>query len=252
MRRPLLLLLLSLLLTPVAARADVNLAAVPISRLSLPWWQARWEMTLREARAAPDAKLIWLGDSITENWQRQGGHGWDDFLPVWQEYYAQPFHALDFGFVGDTTASLIWRLDHGQVAGLHPKVAIILIGANNFGLPHWDAALTVPGIEAVVRLTRERLPATHILLLGVLPSIRSPWVDEQTLAANAALAKIYAGNADVTFINLSYLFMKDGKVDPARFIDPHLIPPAPPLHPNARTMARMAAALQPYVTKYVK
>lgn len=248
MRRCLLLLLL---LLPGAAWAAANMAQTPISRLSLPWWQKRWEMSLNQARNTPDAKIVWLGDSITQNWQRQGGHGYDDFLPVWQNYYA-PYQALDFGFMGDTTSSLIWRLDHGQVAGLHPQLAIILIGANNFGRVHWDAAMTIPGIESVVRLTQQKLPGTHILLIGVLPSIRSTWVDEQTVATNAALARNYAGSQDVTFVNLSALFMTDGKIDPAFFIDPHLTPPNPPLHPNAQTMARMAESLEPYVTEYVK
>ena len=72
------LLLLLLLLLPGAARAYVNLAQAPIDRLDLPWWRARWEISLQEKRDMPDAKIVWLGDSITQNWQREGGHGWDD------------------------------------------------------------------------------------------------------------------------------------------------------------------------------
>jgi lysophospholipase L1-like esterase len=245
------ILLLVLLLALPAATHAANLAVTPIDRLDLPWWQQRWEMTLQQAHDTPDAKIIWLGDSITQNWQFPGKNGWDSFLPVWQQYYA-PYQALDFGFKGDTTSSLIWRLDHGQVTGLHPQLTIILIGANNFGRLRWDAAMTIPGIETVVTLTQQKLPHTHILLLGVLPSIRSPWVDQQTLATNAALARDYAGNHNVTFINLSPLFMKDGKVDPTCFVDLHLTPPNPPLHPTAQTMARMAQQLQPYVAEYVK
>jgi lysophospholipase L1-like esterase len=244
-------LLLALLLLPAAAQASVNLAVAPIDRLYLPWWQQRWETSLHQARETPDAKIVWLGDSITQNWQYPGQNGWDSFLPVWEKYYA-PYQALDFGFKGDTTSSLIWRLDHGQVAGLHPGLAIILIGANNFGHVHWDAAMTVPGIESVVQITQQKLPGAHILLIGVLPSIRSAWVDEQTVATNDSLARIYAGNRGVTFVNLSELFMVDGKIDAGFFIDPHLTPPDPPLHPNAATMARMAAALAPYVSAYAK
>jgi lysophospholipase L1-like esterase len=240
-----------LLLLPHTAWAAVNLAEAPIDRLDLPWWHERWAFTLQEARETPDAKIVWLGDSITQNWQREGGHGFDDFLPVWQRYYA-PYQALDFGFRGDTTASLIWRLNHGQVAGLHPGLAIILIGANNFGHVHWGAQMTIPGIESVVRLTQRRLPGTHILLIGVLPSIRSPWVDEQTALTNAALARNYAGRNDVTFVNLAPLFLVNGRADAAYYIDPHLTPPDPPLHPDSATMARMAATLAPYVTAYVK
>lgn len=245
------LLLLLLLLLPAAAQAHVNLALAPIDRSYLSWWRLRWEMSLQEARRTPDAKIVWLGDSITQNWQLAGGHGYDDILPVWQHYYA-PYRALDFGFKGDTTSSLIWRLDHGQVAGLHPDLAIILIGANNFGRVHWDAAMTIPGIESVVSLTAHDLPGAHILLIGVLPSIRSSWVDEQTIATNAALARAYAGSGTVSFVNLSALFMTGGKVDAGDFLDPHLVPPDPPLHPNAAAMARIAATLAPYVTEYVK
>ncbi len=237
-------------LIPAAALAKINLAEAPIGRTDLPWWNARWHTTFAEKARQPDAKIVWLGDSITYYWQRQGGHGYDDIKPVWNKYYA-PYGALDFGFIGDTTASLIWRLDHGQVAGLHPKLVIILIGANNFGRVHWDTAMTVPGIEAVVTSTHNRLPKAHILLLGVLPSIRSPWVDTQTLTTNTALAKVYTHSQNVTYIDLSALFMKDGRVDPSLYVDPRLMPPEPALHPDREGMTRIARAILPYVTKYV-
>jgi lysophospholipase L1-like esterase len=244
-------LLLLLLLLPNAALASANMAEAPIDRLSIPWWHERWEATLAQAHETQGSRIVWLGDSITQNWQWAGTRGFDTFLPVWKQYYL-PYNALDFGFKGDTTANLIWRLDHGQVTGLHPQLAIILIGANNFGHVHWDAAQTIPGIESVVRLTQRKLPGTHIILIGVLPSIRSLWVDEQTTATNAALAHRYAGRRDITFVNLSPLFLTNGRVDAANYIDPHLTPPDPPLHPNAATMARMAATLAPYVDAYVK
>ena len=239
------------LLSPLAARARVNLAEAPIDRLNLPVWHQHWEQTLAEAKADPDAKIVWLGDSITYYWQRHGGHGYDDVLPVWNQYYA-PYHALGFGFIGDTTASLIWRLDNGQVAGLHPQLAIILIGANNFGRVHWDAAMTIPGIEAVVENTHRRLPGAHILLLGVLPSIRSPWVDAQTKTTNTALARHYAGSPTVTFMDIGYLLETNGHADSNLFVDPRLTPPEPALHPNAEGMRRIAATLAPVVRQYVK
>ncbi len=243
------LLLAALLLLPLAAQAAVNLATAPIDRLDLPWWRLRWEHSLAEAKADPNARVVWLGDSITQYWQRQGTHGYDNVLPVWKHYYA-PYHALDFGFVGDTTASLIWRLDHGQVAGLHPALVIILIGANNFGATHWGAAQSLSGVESVVNLTHSRLPGAHILLLGVLPSIRSAWIDAQTLQLNAMLAAHYAGSPSVTFKNVNALLMKNGRTDASLYVDPREVPPRPALHPDATGMARIAAALQPIVEKY--
>lgn len=245
------LLLAIFLLLPLAAQAGVNLAEAPIGRTDLPWWRAHWEQTLAQAKAEPGARVIWLGDSITYYWQRQGTLGYDNILPVWNRYYA-PYHALCFGFVGDTTASLIWRLDHGQVDGLHPRLAIILIGANNFGRVHWDADKTIPGIEAVVANTHHRLPGAHILLLGVLPSIRSPWVDAQTATTNAALARYYAGSPVVTFLNAGPVLMKNGRADASLYVDPRETPPRPALHPDATGMARIAAYIQPVVQKYAQ
>jgi lysophospholipase L1-like esterase len=238
-----------LLLTTVTAAAKTNLACDPISRMDLSWWQTRFEQTLAAKRADPNAKVIWLGDSITQYWQRQGTQGFDNILPVWERNYA-PYDALDFGFVGDTTASLIWRLDHGQVTGLHPKLTIILIGANNLGKVHWDAAMTIPGIETVVNKTETLLPGSHILLLGVLPSIRSPWVDAQTSTINHALAARYVNDSVVTFVDVSPVLTQNGKTDAALYIDPKEVPPRPALHPDADGMARIAAYIKPDVQRY--
>jgi lysophospholipase L1-like esterase len=242
-----------LALLPLAAASPAasatNLATAPIGRTNLVWWQTRFTQTIDAKKTDPDARIVWLGDSITQFWQRQGTRGFDNILPVWMKYYA-PYNALDFGFVGDTTSSLIWRLDHGQVTGLHPSLAIILIGANNLGHTHWGANLTVPGIEAVVSKTKTLLPQTHILLLGVLPSIRSAWVDAQTKAINAALAKTYANNPTITFIDVSPVLTTHGKPDPNLYIDPKQTPPEPALHPDATGMARIAAYIAPTVQHY--
>lgn len=245
-----LFLLAGLLFAPAAAQANINIAEAPIGRTDLPRWNAHWHATLAQKTAQPNAKIVWLGDSITYYWQRQGGHGYDDIKPLWDKYYA-PYDALDFGFIGDTTASLIWRLDNGQVAGLHPDLAIILIGANNFGRVHWDSAMTVPAIESVVANTHKRLPGAHILLLGVLPSIRSAWVDEQTITTNTALAEAYAHSQIVTFVDLRHLLIENGKANASLYVDPRLTPPEPALHPDREGMTLIAEALEPYVKKYV-
>ena len=248
-----LLLLAPLVFSTFAAPGAqaTNLATAPIDRNDLAWWHTRFIQSLAQAKAHPDARIVWLGDSITQYWQRMGTLGYDNILPIWNEYYA-PYDALDFGFVGDTTSSLIWRLDNGQVAGLHPRLAIILIGANNLGRVHWPAAMTIPGIESVVSLTQQKLPGAHILLLGVLPSIRSTWVDEQTATINAALASRYAHSPVVTFLNVGPALLRDGKPDPALYVDPKMVPPEPALHPDATGMARIAAFIQPEVKRYTE
>lgn len=237
------LLAASLLAGP--AYAHVNLATAPISRMDLPWWRHRFEQKQAELARGP-VELVWYGDSITENWERSGPPAWRNFAPIWREFYGDR-HAIDLGFTGDSTANLIWRIDHGEASGISPKVAIVLIGANNFGLPHWPAAETVPGIEAVVTLLEKKLPHTAIILLSVLPSERSAWVTENTEETNASLARIYRGNARVHYVDVTHIFFRNGKLDRSLFLDGFLHPPEPLLHPTAQAQREIAAAIEPLV-----
>jgi lysophospholipase L1-like esterase len=236
----LLLTLAALMLAlPSPGSARTVLAATPISRMDLPWWRQRHEEKLAELRRGP-VDLIFLGDSITEDWEHP------DFQAAWQQFYGDR-HAVNLGFKGDTTASLLWRIEHGEVSGISPKVAVVLIGANNMGRPHWSAADTVQGIDSIIREVRQRLPRTRILLLGVLPSERSAWISDTTVEINRLLDARYGEHRvdDVTYLDLTGLFMKNSQFDPAMFLDPKMHPPEPPLHPDAAAQARMAAAMEP-------
>lgn len=246
------------LLSPLFAFAQtrekekVNLATVPIGRMDLPWWRKRFEASLEQVRQVQQMRhqqpeLVWLGDSITQNWERSGPQPWADYQPIWQREYGR-YHALNLGFTGDTTSSVLWRLDHGQVKGLSPKVLILLIGANNLGRPHWGAHLTVPGIEAVVRKVHDLLPQTHVLLLGVLPSKRSEWISAETRKINTALAQRYAGSARVRFVDVGHVLLgADGQPDPQRYLEGHAPRQTVLLHPDAQGMERIAQAIAPTV-----
>ncbi len=228
---------------PAPGHAGTILAASPISRMDLPWWRDRHEAKLQVlARSHP--ALIFLGDSITQDWEKSGPPDWRDFTSVWNRFYGDR-NAVNLGFTGDTTASLLWRIRNGEVAGIAPKVAVVLIGANNLGRVHWSAADTVAGIEAIVGELRHRLPNTKILLLGVLPSERSAWVTETTHAINDRLASRFKDVPFVTYLDLSGIFMRNGSVNRALYLDPHLTPPDPPLHPSAQGQMLMAQAIEP-------
>jgi len=240
----LLLVLLGLLLATPIADARTVLAAIPISRMDLHWWHERFEAKQAELRERHPA-LVFYGDSITQDWERHGPPAWMDFAPVWQRFYGDR-NAVNLGFVGDTTASLLWRIDNGEATGIEPKVAVILIGANNLGHLHWSTDDTVLGIDAIVNDLRHRLPNTKLLLLGILPSQRSDWATETTLDVNRRLAQEYphSGGA-VTFLDVGHVFMRGDKLDRDLFVDPKQTPPDPPLHPTAQGQALMAAAMEP-------
>ena len=241
------LALLGLLAAAPPAHSAGNKATNPLSRDNTPWWHARHEEKLARIRQG-HVDLVFLGDSIMQNWEEHGPPAWKDFAPSWQHYYGDR-NAVNLGFKGDTTASLIWRLMHGEVDGIHPKAAVILIGANNNGLMHASAAETLDGIQAVLDLVHKKLPETKVLLLSVLPSERSTWVDETTVAINHGLAERYGHASDVTYVDVTGLFYRDGQLDKTAFLDGYLTPPDPLLHPTAQQQGRISAAIEPALAR---
>ena len=47
------------------------------------------------------------------------------------------------------------------------------------------------------------------------------------------------------------LILTGGQVDPSDFIDPHLQPPDPPLHPTAQVQEHIAETIEPEVRKFL-
>ena len=236
-------LLLGAPLLAAAGPVPVVPAARPLSRMDLPWWRERHEAVLTRLRQGP-TDLLLIGDSITQDLERRGPLPQQDFSAVWNRFYA-PRNAVNLGFKGDTTASVIWRLRNGEIADIAPKAAQILIGANNFGRVHWNAAGTFVGIEGVLAELRHRLPRTKIILLSILPSRRSAWVDAQTREINQMLARHHTTGTDIRFIDVTAAFMKNGALDQNAFYDRLLQPPEPLLHPSAAGWRRMAEMVEP-------
>jgi lysophospholipase L1-like esterase len=227
------------------ATVESPLAATPIARLDLPWWRQRHAAKLAELRRGP-ADLLFLGDSIMQNWESVGPPAWRDFRPAWRAFYGDR-HAVNLGFKGDTTANLLWRLRNGELDAIAPKAAVVLIGANNLGRVHWPAAADLLGIAAVLAEVRRRLPTTQVLLLAILPSDRGDWVTRTTDEVNRALAVRYAGGAEpgVRCLDVGGVFMRDGRLNRSLFYDPLLTPPEPALHPTPDGQLLLSAAIEP-------
>jgi lysophospholipase L1-like esterase len=231
-----------------AEAAHSTIATASISRLDQAWWRSRFNEKQREL-SSRRIDLVWLGDSITQNWEKSGPEDWQDFKPIWQRFYGDR-NAINLGFKGDSTCHVLWRIDHGELSGIHPKLVILLIGANNFGHIHTDADETFSGIRLVVDRIHQKLPDSRVLMLGVLPSIRSKWVDDNTRRLNSLLPTLVDSSRPyLLFRDIGSIFLRDGKVDATRFLDPRLTPPDPPLHPTAQSQQQIAAAIEPIVTK---
>jgi len=243
-------LLVPLLPAQVAAAAEAAPpTAGPIGRLDDRNWKARHEAKLLEASSRP-IHLVLLGDSIMANYEVKGREPLRDYSGIWQRYYADRY-ALNLGFSGDGTRHLLWRMVHGEIDYIAPKVAVILIGTNDIGWLHRTVADTVVGIDGVVAELHLRLPATKILLAGLLPSDRGTWVQQATAEINTALAAHY-GNGQVPYVtyrDVSSAFLKNGVLDTSLFSDPQQVPPEPALHPSPEGQERMAAALEPTLSE---
>jgi lysophospholipase L1-like esterase len=245
------MLLMALLLTvQVAAGAEsAPPAAGSVGRLDDPSWKPRHETKLLEASSRP-VHLVLLGDSITANYELKGPGRLRDYSGVWQHYYADRY-VLNLGFSGDGTRHLLWRIMHGEIDSIAPKVVVVLIGTNDIGWLHRTAADTEAGIDAALAELHLRLPATKILLVGLLPSDRGAWVRQATAEINSALAAHY-GNGQVPYVtyrDVSSAFFKNGLLDTSLFSDPQQIPPEPALHPSPEGQERMAAALEPTLSE---
>ena len=164
-----------------------------------------------------------IGDSITNNYDKANPPD-ENFQPIWNTFY-EPRRALNLGFSGDTTAHVLWRLRHGEIDGLHPKVATLLIGTNNTAHGH-TAEQTEAGIDAVVSELERRLPETRILLLGILPSDISPAKTQQDRAINHYLAACYGQNPRVTYLDIGSIFYQQDTLRAALFYDPRLTSPS--------------------------
>jgi lysophospholipase L1-like esterase len=224
-----------------------NPAIVPTDRLGEPWWTQRHAAVIQAIHSTPDAQLLLIGDSITNNYDKAKLPD-ENFQSTWKEFY-EPRKALNLGFSGDSTAHVLWRLNHGEVEGLHPKVALVLIGTNNTGHYNQTAVQTEGGIDAAVAELERRLPETRILLLGILPSGISDEKTQRDADVNRYLATCYAINPRVTYLDIGSIFYKDGLLNSAIFYDPRLPQHGKPLHPDTTGQRKMAEAIEPTLAK---
>lgn len=238
----------SALIAQESSVPKANPAVIPADRLQESWWTDRHQAVLEAVKTHPDTQLLLLGDSITNNYDKANPPD-ENFQPIWKQFY-EPRKALNLGFSGDTTAHVLWRLDHGEVEGLHPKAVVLLIGTNNTS-PHRDqtAEQVESGIDAVVADLEERLPEAKILIVGILPSQLSDDKSQRDRAINQYVAICYGENPRVTYIDISSIFYKDGALNTALFYDPRLPQHGEALHPDSTGQRMMAEAIEPTLAK---
>ena len=202
------------------------------------WWMPRHEAKLKEKESMAKVDMLWIGDSITHGWEGKG-------KTVWEKYYA-PRNALNIGFSGDRTEQVLWRLENGEIDGLHPKVVVIMIGTNNTGHRQDPAIETAEGVQAVLTKLKEKTPESKILLLGIFP--RGATKEDPLRKLNDeinTILKTYGDNERVFFLDIGSKFLDDQGQLPTSIM-------ADLLHPDEDGYRIWAEAIEESVVKLMK
>ena len=180
-------------------------------------------------------QFLAVGDSITDGWRR--GESFEKTFGAYNPY--------NIGIGGDRTQHVLWRLENGEVDGIKPKVAMLMIGTNNIGNPSNDEI--VAGVTKIVTTLRSKLPETKVLLLGIFPRDEKPGTSSRTRikAMNEMLAKLDDGGKTVKFLDIGDKFL-----DAEGNIPKDIMPDA--LHPNEKGHQIWAEAIKPTLDELMK
>lgn len=244
-------LLLTLLLAAApfhagAASAKIS-ASEAVEKQDDGKFLSKHEAILARGKSGPIG-LLFLGDSITERWRVAPD--------IWERYYGS-YQPANFGIGGDRTQHVIWRIEHGELDGISPKVTVLMLGTNNS--LDYTADEIAAADRKIVGMIRAKLPQTKILLLGIFPRgprdakggpVTEAHVAEaakrmQTIdAVNADLAKLDNGR-DIRFLNINRVFLDtDGRIPTTVMPDQ--------LHPGPAGYQLWADAMQSHLKEMMQ
>lgn len=157
--------------------------------------EEEWKLAIKQYRNTKISKYIeenenyddyevdvaFLGDSLTDGYN--------------VELYYPQYLVANRGIGGDTTFDLENRLQV-SVYDLKPKVAVMLIGANNF-------RTMFDNYESIVKGLKYNLPNTEIVLLSLTSMSGELWgINNELAAFNNVKIKLIANKYTCTFVDL--------------------------------------------------
>lgn len=191
--------------------ASAGPADRPAARNDDPTWVNKHKELVERAKKG-NIDLYFAGDSITRRWEATHRANWDQNFGGWK--------AADFGAGGDRTQNLLYRIENGELDGVHPKVIVLMIGTNNVGfvpVAGSDEALVedvTRGIKACLDAMRRKAPGAKILLMGITPrnTNGSTALMPTISKINERIAR-FADGKTIRFLNINdKLADKDGKL----------------------------------------
>jgi lysophospholipase L1-like esterase len=184
--------------------------------------------------------LYFLGDSITRRW---GALDYPDFLAHWKQSF-HGWNAGNFGWGGDRTENILWRLENGELDGVNPKVIVLLAGTNNIGREPGDDAKVADvtrGLAAIVAACRKKAPDAKIVLTAIFPRNDNRAVMPTIRRINDNLAKLADGTS------IRFLDVNPKLADAKDVLFEGMM--ADGLHPGLNGYAVWAAGLEPVLTE---
>ncbi len=207
-----------------------------------PWmsqqqWCRRHEAILKDP-ARRSAKLVFLGDSITQGWLERA-------KKTWQEHFSK-YRPMVMGIGGDQTQNVLWRIEHGELDGIEPDDLVLLVGINNLDRGGFGAEETARGVEAVVSKITDKLPHTRILLMALLPTGRqAPDPLARKIRETNHRLQTVAQARGLAFVDVSARFATaDGSIQRGLMLDD--------LHPSSEGYEILATEIERLLTPSFK
>src|SRR6266478_6263487 len=151
------------------------------------------------------------GDSITRRWGTSDEQ-YKHFLANWQKNFFG-WNAANFGWGGDKTQNILWRLNNRELDNVKPKIIVLLAGTNNVGnnSTQGDDDPRVKditrGIKAILDVCRRKAPSATIVLMGITPRNDNMLVMPIINEINRRIAKFADGK------KIRYLTINDKLAD---------------------------------------
>src|SRR4051812_30513385 len=176
----------------VAGRAPIERADVPVARSDANSKLAHEQLLAKRTQGKID--VYFMGDSITRRWGASDAQ-YADLYDNWRRNFTG-WNAADFGWGGDKTQHMLWRLQNRELDGVNPRIVVLMAGTQNVrpSTATGDAAArageVVRGVKAVVGEIRHRAPHATLVITGITP--RNDNIDVMPVidAANRGIAQL--------------------------------------------------------------
>ena len=215
----------------------LNPAAIPVAGYSPDRHTEKLALVAKEKY-----DLVMIGNSITNNFEKP------EYQPVWKQFF-EPRKAINLGYSGYRTENLLWNIQNGELEGQSPKVIIVEIGTNNIDEKNYPTRHTAcelaGGIEAIVKLLRQKCPDSKIVVLRCFPGCYggpNPTSHRAILERASDLVSRLSDGKHVFYCDVNHVFLNmDGSIKHEMMPDW--------LHPSPEGAKRWAQAMEPLLSE---